>query len=145
MQRVVLTMMDIGGQRRLLPFDRRWWVASNMRTSMGLGAGSQFPSIHHRERLAEIGAVSSIGSVGDSYDNALTEIVIGYERLNSAVDPDKAIIQRTTLTGYSAEVLAHGAAPAVVWAKVRPERAKHWLDDERSVPGNDVGPLHGPL
>jgi hypothetical protein len=30
------------------------------------------------ERLAEIGAVPSIGTVGDSYDNALTETVNGY-------------------------------------------------------------------
>jgi putative transposase len=30
------------------------------------------------ERLAEIGAVPSIGSVGDSFDNALAETVSGY-------------------------------------------------------------------
>jgi hypothetical protein len=30
------------------------------------------------ERLAEIGAVPSIDTVGDSYDNALTETVNGY-------------------------------------------------------------------
>ncbi len=30
------------------------------------------------ERLAEIGAVPSIGSVGDSFDNALAETVNGY-------------------------------------------------------------------
>ena len=33
-------------------------------------AGSQFTSIRHGERLAEIGATPSIGTVGDSYDNA---------------------------------------------------------------------------
>jgi putative transposase len=31
------------------------------------------------ERLAEIGAVPSIGSVGDSFDNALAETVNGYK------------------------------------------------------------------
>ena len=31
-------------------------------------AGSQVTSIRHGERLAEIGAVPSIGSVGDSFD-----------------------------------------------------------------------------
>ena len=36
-------------------------------------AGSQYTSIRYGERLAEIGAVPSIGSVGDSYDNALAE------------------------------------------------------------------------
>jgi hypothetical protein len=41
-------------------------------------AGSQFTSIRYGERLAEIGAVPSIGSVGDSFDNALAETVNGY-------------------------------------------------------------------
>ena len=41
-------------------------------------AGSQFTSIRYGERLAEIGAVPSIGSVGDSFDNALAESVNGY-------------------------------------------------------------------
>jgi putative transposase len=35
----------------------------------------QFTSIRYGERLREIGAVPSIGSVGDSYDNALAEAV----------------------------------------------------------------------
>ncbi|QFS90441.1 Integrase core domain protein [Mycobacterium sp. THAF192] len=69
-----------------------WRVASHMRTSMVLDtlemarwsrgttlqdlichsdAGSQFTSIRYGERLAEIGAVPSIGTVGDSFDNAL--------------------------------------------------------------------------
>ena len=69
-----------------------WRVASNMRTAMVLDAiemarwsrgnalpglichsdaGSQFTSVRYGERLAEIGAVPSIGSVGDSFDNAL--------------------------------------------------------------------------
>lgn len=39
---------------------------------------SQFTSIRYGERLAEIGAVPSIGTVGDSYDNALAETVNGY-------------------------------------------------------------------
>jgi putative transposase len=41
-------------------------------------AGSQFTSIRCGERLAEIGAVPSIGTVGDSFDNALAETVNGY-------------------------------------------------------------------
>ena len=73
-----------------------WRVASNMRTQMVLDAlemarwsrgarlegliahsdaASQFTSIRYSERLDEIGAVPSIGSVGDSYDNALAEAV----------------------------------------------------------------------
>jgi putative transposase len=76
-----------------------WRVASHMRTTMVLDAiemarwsrgtqleglrchsdaGSQFTSVRYGERLAEIGAVPSIGTVGDSYDNALAETVNGY-------------------------------------------------------------------
>ena len=39
--------------------------------------GSQYLSIRYTERLAEAGAEPSVGSVGDSYDNALAESVIG--------------------------------------------------------------------
>ena len=76
-----------------------WRVASHMRTTMVLDAiemarwsrgtrlaglrchsdaGSQFTSIRYGERLAEIGAVPSIGTVADSYDNALAETLNGY-------------------------------------------------------------------
>ena len=40
-------------------------------------AGSQYVSVSYTERLAEIHAVASIGSIGDSYDNALAESVNG--------------------------------------------------------------------
>ena len=75
-----------------------WRVASHMRTTMVLDAlemarwsrgnmlpglishsdaGSQFTSIRYGERLAEIGTIPSIGSIGDSFDNALAETVNG--------------------------------------------------------------------
>lgn len=40
-------------------------------------AGSQYTSVAYTERLAEIGAQPSIGSIGDSYDNAMAESVNG--------------------------------------------------------------------
>ena len=40
--------------------------------------GRQFTSIRYGERLAEIGATPSIGTVGDSFDNPLAETVNGY-------------------------------------------------------------------
>ncbi len=73
-----------------------WRVAANMRTDMVLDAvemarwsrgarieglvfhsdaGSQFTSIRYTERLDDIGALPSIGTVADSYDNALAESV----------------------------------------------------------------------
>ena len=39
--------------------------------------GSQYVSIKYTERLAEAGVEPSVGSVGDSYDNALAKTVIG--------------------------------------------------------------------
>jgi len=74
-----------------------WRVASSMRTDLVLDAleqalwsrsgteglvhhsdrGSQYLSIRYTQRLAEAGVESSVGSVGDSYDNALAETIIG--------------------------------------------------------------------
>ena len=39
--------------------------------------GSQYLSIHCTERLGEAGIEPSVGSVGDSYDNALAETING--------------------------------------------------------------------
>jgi putative transposase len=39
--------------------------------------GSQYLAIRYTERLVEAGAVTSVGSRGDSYDNALAETIIG--------------------------------------------------------------------
>ena len=81
-------------------FSRRivgWRVASSMRTDLVLDAleqavwarggasgvihhrdrGSQYLSIRSSERLAEAGMESSVGSRGDSYDNALAETING--------------------------------------------------------------------
>jgi putative transposase len=50
-------------------------------TGMGLvhhsDRGSQYLSIKYTERLAEVGIEPSVGSVGDSYDNALAETING--------------------------------------------------------------------
>jgi putative transposase len=40
-------------------------------------AGSQYTAIRYAERLTEAGALASIGTVGDSYDNAMAESIIG--------------------------------------------------------------------
>jgi putative transposase len=39
--------------------------------------GSQYLSIRYTERLAEVGINASVGTTGDSYDNALAETIIG--------------------------------------------------------------------
>lgn len=40
-------------------------------------AGSQYTSIAYTDRLDEVGAAPSIGTIGDSYDNAMAETTIG--------------------------------------------------------------------
>ena len=87
-----------------------WRVAGHMRTQMVLDAlemarwrrgtrleglvahsdaGSQFTSVRYGERLAELGAVPSIGSVGDSFDNALAETVNGLYKSELIRGPDQ--------------------------------------------------------
>lgn len=39
--------------------------------------GSQYVSIRYTERLAQVGIAASVGSVGDSFDNALAETING--------------------------------------------------------------------
>jgi len=39
--------------------------------------GSRYLSIRHTERLVDAGIDTSVGTVGDSYDNALAESIIG--------------------------------------------------------------------
>jgi len=94
-------------------FSRRivgWRVASHMRASMVLDAlemarwqrgtrleglvahsdaGSQFTSVRWGERLVELGATPSIGSVGDSYDNALAEAVNNLYKTEQIYGPDQ--------------------------------------------------------
>jgi putative transposase len=87
-----------------------WRVASHMRTDMVLealemarwkrgtrleglishsDAGSQFTSLRYGEHLAELGAVPSIGSVGDAFDNALAESVNSAYKCELIRGPDQ--------------------------------------------------------
>jgi putative transposase len=76
-----------------------WRVAATLRTELALDAlelalwtrrrtslaglvhhsdrGSQYLALRYTERLAEVGALPSVGTTADSYDNALAETVIG--------------------------------------------------------------------
>jgi transposase InsO family protein len=77
-----------------------WRASSSLRTDLALDAleqalwarpdtedlvhhsdrGVQYLSIRYTERLAEAGIEPSVGSAGDSYDNALAESVIGLDK-----------------------------------------------------------------
>ncbi len=50
-------------------------------------AGRQYTAIRYADRLAQAGALASIGTVGDSFDNALAESVIGLYKAE-CVRPD---------------------------------------------------------
>jgi putative transposase len=94
-------------------FSRRivgWRVAANMKTEMVLDAlemarlsrgarrlvglvthsdaGSQFTSVRFTERLDEIGASPSIGTIADSFDNALAETTNGLYKAECVFGPD---------------------------------------------------------
>jgi putative transposase len=94
-------------------FSRRivgWRVAANMKTEMVLDAlemartsrgarrlvglvahsdaGSQFTSVRFTERLDEIGARPSIGTIADSFDNALAETTNGLYKTELVYGPD---------------------------------------------------------
>jgi len=55
-----------------------WSASRNQKADFVLDALEQaLHSIHYTERLAEAGVEPSVGSVGDSYDNALAETING--------------------------------------------------------------------
>ena len=64
--------------------------------------GSQYLSIRYTERLAQEGAITSVGSRGDSYDNAMAESIIGLYKteLITTQGPWKTIadVELATLT-----------------------------------------------
>jgi putative transposase len=66
--------------------------------------GSQYLSIRYTERLAEAGIEPSVGSKGDSYDNALAETINGLYKSESihrrAGDPGMGgLVQPSSLDG----------------------------------------------
>jgi len=50
--------------------------------------GSQYLSIRFTERLAEASTDSSVGSIGDSYDNAFAESIIGLFKTKMITVPE---------------------------------------------------------
>ncbi len=112
-----------------------WRVASHMRTDMVLDAlemarrsrgagplvglvahsdaGSQFTSVRFTERLEEIGARPSVGTVADSFDNALAETTNGLYKAECVYGPDA--------TGF--DDVSHLELATLSWV--------HWFNNER--------------
>jgi transposase InsO family protein len=49
---------------------------------------AQYTALRYAERLSEVGAMASVGTTGDSYDNALAETTIGLLK-TELLDPRK--------------------------------------------------------
>jgi putative transposase len=79
-------------------YDRR--PAAGQRLVAHSDRGSQYTSIRYTERLAEAGIEPSVGSVGDSYDNALAETINGLykaEVIHRRRWPNRAAVEMATL------------------------------------------------
>ncbi len=83
--------------------------------------GSQYLSIRYTERLAQAGVAASVGSKGDSYDNALAETIIGL---------------------YKAEVIHHlGPWRGVTDVEIATLEWVHWFNHQRLLkPIGDIPP-----
>jgi putative transposase len=92
--------------------------------------GSQYLSIRYTERLAEAGAITSVGSRGDSYDNAMAESIIGLYK-NELIHPrgpwrtvdDVELATLSWVHWWNTQRLLEpiGHVPPV-------EKEQHWLD-----------------
>ncbi len=83
--------------------------------------GSQYLSIRYTERLAQAGVAASVGSKGNSYDNALAETIIGL---------------------YKAEVIHHpGPWRGVTGVEIATLEWVHWFNHQRLLePIGDMPP-----
>jgi len=83
--------------------------------------GSQYLSIRYTERLAQAGVAASVGSRGDSYDNALAETIIGL---------------------YKTEVIHHlGPWRGVTDVEIATLEWVHWFNHQRLLePIGDIPP-----
>ncbi len=119
-------------------FSRRivgWRVSSSLRTDLALDAlemaiwsrgdrtldglihhsdrGGQYLAIRYTERLEDAGVVSSVGSKGNSYDNALAETVNGLYKaeLINRRGPWRSIEDVEAATARWVSLVEHRAAP----------------------------------
>jgi len=150
-----------------------WRVASTMRTDMVLDAlemarwsrgthleglithsdaGSQFTSVRYGERLAELGAVPSIGTVADSFDNALAEAVNGLYKTELIRGPGQGPwrsvedVELATLGWvhwHNTERL-HGYLNDVPPAEFEATWRESLAVSCSQSPANDVGDMKGP-
>jgi transposase InsO family protein len=111
-----------------------WRVSTSMRTDFVLDAldqalyarqpdqdsrliphsdrGSQYVSIRYSERLAEAGIEPSVGSRGDSYDNALAETINGKRPARTPIAASPAVLSLSRPTELDSKRPARTPTPA---------------------------------
>jgi hypothetical protein len=115
--------------------------------------GSQYLSIRYTERLAEAGGVTSVGSRGDSYDNALAETIIGLSRASSSAGPAPGGASTTSSTprssGWTGSTTAACSSRSAtsLQPSSRPpttgRRTPTTLPDSKNRASGEPGAIHG--
>jgi putative transposase len=110
------------------------------------GSQGQFTSIRYGERLAEIGATPSIGTVGNSYGNALAETVNGYYKTELVRGPARSgpwrAVEDLELVTLGWVPLAQHATPSRLSRRRPTCRVRAdllcWPNHEQSAGGNQI-------
>jgi putative transposase len=112
--------------------------------------GSQYVSIKYTERLAEAGIEPSVGSVGDSYDNALAETINGLYK--AEVIHRRGPWRRSRLSssqlwnGWTGSTIAGCWSPSETFRRQKPRNAttpcwkkKRWRRDSNEMASGEPG------
>jgi transposase InsO family protein len=115
--------------------------------------GSQYVSIRYSECLAEAGIEPSVGSVGDSYDNALAEPSTGSTRPRSSIDAVRGAPSRPSSSprwnGSTGSTTAGCWSPSATFRRWKPRHAtvpccksRPWQRDSNETASGKPGAVH---
>jgi len=96
-------------------------------------AGAQYTSVSYTDRIDELGVSASIGTVGDSYDNALAESVMGIFKTELHRNPQSSVTMAGT--GEDSTTSRSPRAPGLVVQR----RATTWRAERPHARGVRVG------
>ena len=115
--------------------------------------GSQYVSIKYTERLAEAGIEPSVGSVGDSYDNALAETTTASTRPKSSIGADRGDRSRRSSSlpsnGWIGSTTGGSWSPSATFRRPKPRSAtmpywktQLWRRDLNQTASGKPGAVH---
>ena len=120
--------------------------------------GSQYVSIRYSERLAEAGVEPSVGSKGDSYDNALAETINGLYKAElihrRAPWKTKEAVELATLEWALGSTTIACSSPSATYlpqkprqtiAGISPVKPPRWRPDLNQTASTDPGAVHDSL